>query len=242
MVWDGKFAFGEAFAVYVGAPDENDLHEHAAYQIVLGHDEDVSIVDENGVTHRGSAFIIRPMTPHALQDGGNLTIVYLDPQASQALKLAEHLDAEDLAVLDVSRLPFEFPSDPEDLINAFQGVTSASADTLDPRLAAALSRLREEPGHVSITQAAAHSGISESRLRVLVRQQFGVPLSTWLIWRKLEAAAKALARGETLAEAAYSGGFADQAHFSRAMRRMLGITPNTAAKSLTTSSREGDQR
>ena len=35
MAWGGQFVFGDAFAAYFGPSDDNDLHEHAAYQIVL---------------------------------------------------------------------------------------------------------------------------------------------------------------------------------------------------------------
>jgi AraC-like DNA-binding protein len=35
--------------------------------------------------------------------------------------------------------------------------------------------------------------------------------------------------GASLAEAAYAGGFADQAHYTRAMRKMFGITPKSAS-------------
>jgi AraC-like DNA-binding protein len=57
-------------------------------------------------------------------------------------------------------------------------------------------------------------------------------LSQWLLWRKLEQAALAISTGASLAEAAHAGGFADQPHFSRTMRRMFGLTPGAAAIAL----------
>jgi len=45
----------------------------------------------------------------------------------------------------------------------------------------------------------------------------------------LERASKSLAGGSTLSDAAADGGFSDQAHLARMMRRMIGMTPRTAA-------------
>ncbi|MGP1353530.1 MAG: helix-turn-helix domain-containing protein [Parasphingopyxis sp.] len=232
MPWSGQFAFGEAIAAYVGLPDSNDLHAHAAYQLVIGHGNDICLTDESGTVHRGLAFIIRPSVPHAIDSDGPLTIVYFDPQASQALDLADHLGTDDFVCVDPTVLQLAHSQSPTELVSALEGLARAQCPMLDQRLLKALDRLRAEPGEVTIAQAARLAGLSESRLRTLTREQFGVPLSSWLIWRKLETAAQTLARGEGLAEAAYAGGFSDQAHFSRAMRRMLGITPSAAAKSL----------
>lgn len=91
--------------------------------------------------------------------------------------------------------------------------------------------LAEEPGLYSVGDAAARCDLSESRLRTVAREQLGVPLSTWLIWRKLERAARAMREGDPLSMAAAAGGLADQAHLARAMRRMFGITPRTAQNS-----------
>jgi transcriptional regulator GlxA family with amidase domain len=50
------------------------------------------------------------------------------------------------------------------------------------------------------------------------------PLIGWL-----QRASRSLARGASLAEAALDAGFADQAHLSRSMRRVFGVTPATVA-------------
>ncbi len=233
MAWDGRFIFGDAFAAYCGPADHNDLHEHAVYQIVLRAEAEAIVVDEVGKEHRGACLLIRPLVPHALRSDGPLTLIYLDPQSALALNLADRLDPDDINALDVNELPFDVNAAPEVLLNAIRNMTVSAPPAIDPRLRQALSDLREEPGLISISQSAVRCGISESRLRTLAREQFGVPLSTWLVWRKLECSAKALSAGASLAEAALAGGFSDQAHFSRAMRRMLGITPSVASRSLT---------
>lgn len=103
---------------------------------------------------------------------------------------------------------------------------------LDPRVSAALAWLSENPGAGAIAETARRVGLSESHLRALARSQLGLPLSTWLVWRKLERAAREFAQGAGLAEAAVAAGFADQAHCARTMRRMFGVTPGMARAAL----------
>ena len=233
MAWGGQFVFGDAFAAYFGPSDDNDLHEHAAYQIVLSAEADAIVIDETGDQHTGRGFLIRPMIPHAVQCDSDIALIYLDPQSGIALDLANRLDPDDIAALDLEDMPFRVPPNSDDLFAQLNDLSVSTPSNLDARLEAVLAELRDEPGRWSITEAAARVGLSESRLRVLARKQFGVPLSTWLVWRKLECSAKALAAGASLAEAAFAGGFSDQAHFTRAMRRMFGITPSVASRSLT---------
>lgn len=100
---------------------------------------------------------------------------------------------------------------------------------LDPRLEAALLAAAQNPAPGAVTRAAASIGLSAPRLRALARAQMPVPLSQWLLWRKLELAGREISSGSRLAEAALAGGFADQAHLTRTMVRMFGVTPLSAS-------------
>ncbi|MFD7455419.1 helix-turn-helix domain-containing protein [Kitasatospora sp. NPDC059827] len=95
---------------------------------------------------------------------------------------------------------------------------------VDARLRAAMEALADD--RVALPGLAAQVGLSPQRLRALARRQLGVPLARWRIWLRLARAADALGEGCTLAEAAVAGGFADQAHFTRQMREMTGLTPS----------------
>jgi AraC-like DNA-binding protein len=71
---------------------------------------------------------------------------------------------------------------------------------------------------------AAEVGISPSRLRSIVHEEIGVPLTQLRLWSRLARAILWLPYGPTAAAAA-AAGFADQAHFTRTARRFLGRTP-----------------
>ncbi len=227
-----SLSFGDAYAVYSGRVDDNDPHFHAAYQIVLSATQTAIVSNARGEQWCGDAILVRPMSTHALYCRDPVILIYIDPQATLALDLADKLDMDDICNLPQGVLPFDANSSAEEIAQQLHIASQAGQSHVDPRLSKALKLLGADPGRTLITDIAKRCGISESRLRTLARQQLGVPISTWLIWRKLERAAMELTHGLSLADAASTGGFADQAHFSREMRRMFGITPREAASAV----------
>jgi AraC-like DNA-binding protein len=162
-----------------------------------------------------------------------LWLIYVEPETPLARALCRGIDTR-----TVSQAPPPIAktarraTSPATWMAALEATSANDAARIDPRLAHALTALGDQPGTLAIAEAAARSRLSPSRLRVLARTQLGVPLATWLLWRKLIRAGQAIASGDTLADAATHAGFADQAHMSRAMRRMFGVTPRAAAVAL----------
>ena len=81
-------------------------------------------------------------------------------------------------------------------------------------------------GMLTIANAVAASvGLSASRFLHLFTTSVGVPLHPYVLWLRLQCGARELARGTSVAEAAYAARFSDAAHFTRTFRRMIGATP-----------------
>ena len=228
MNWNGEFVFGEGAAAYRGPSADNTFHAHVAIQLVLAETGLATVVAADGMEFTGAAILIRPLVEHALSSRGEVTLLYAEPQSFLATRLVKLAPAADISVIEAGIVPE--CSAIESLEHWLVGLTGQSLleRTIDSRLEIALAHLSLEPGNSSIREAALRCGLSESRLRVLARAQLGLPLSTWLVWRKLERAARAISDGESLSMAAIAGGFADQAHLARAMRHMFGITPRSA--------------
>jgi AraC-like DNA-binding protein len=86
------------------------------------------------------------------------------------------------------------------------------------------SRLAEAEA-VSLDAVAASVGLSPSRFLHLFTTSVGVPLRPYVLWLRLQCGASELARGSSVADAAFAAGFSDAAHFTRTFRRMMGATP-----------------
>jgi AraC-like DNA-binding protein len=69
---------------------------------------------------------------------------------------------------------------------------------------------------------AARVGISETRLMHLFKDEMGIPIRRYLLWKRLLDAIFLIKRGQALTMAAVEAGFADYAHFSRTFKGMFG--------------------
>lgn len=233
MQWSGVFAFGTSVAVYRGIAGDNTLHSHAAVQLSVASKGTAEITNSTGQRVSGEGLIVGASQPHALTCPEPVTLVFLEPQHPLAMELAPLTQVSSPAALPATWLTtIREAATPQDCITAISKTFASPPLRMDPRLYRALEELMGHSQRDAIAQAAARSHLSASRLRVIARDQLGTSLSQWLTWRKLAVASQALLDGASLAVAATDGGFADQAHFSRAMRKTLGITPKSATSAL----------
>lgn len=104
---------------------------------------------------------------------------------------------------------------------------TAPREPSDPRVLAAIEYIRQRVDQpVSLTEAAKAANLSPERFRHLFVEETGMPLRTYLLWRRLLHVWTLLMNGATLAGAAHAAGFADSAHLSRTARTMFGLPPS----------------
>ncbi|GLW35840.1 helix-turn-helix domain-containing protein [Actinoplanes regularis] len=202
------FSIGDGYAVYRGPATDSGLHRHAAFQIVTALRDEVALADAAGAEHRATTLVVPPMVPHRLLPSPELVTFYIEPHAIFADHLREHYRDGIVAAPELSDL---------------HTVGEGRSRELDPRLVEAMTLLWQR--NLTMPELAAAVGLSPQRLRALARQQVGMPLPRWRVWAELRRAAEALRSGQSPAEAAISAGFADQAHLTRRMREMVGLTP-----------------
>jgi AraC-like DNA-binding protein len=100
--------------------------------------------------------------------------------------------------------------------------------TLHPKVRRTVSVLREELATrrtVTLKHLAGIAGLSPSRFMHVFTRSVGVPLRPYVLWLRLQLACSELMNGATVTQAAHCAGFADAAHLTRTVRRMLGTTP-----------------
>ena len=208
-----RFSIGEGYAVYRGPTTVGTLHRHAAFQIMIGMRDEVGVVDAADVTHRAQALVVPPMQRHCLLATADVLTYFVEPHCAFADRLREHYGDGITVAPDLTGLG-------EDDVRP-AGIRGS--DDLDPRLVDALNTLADSD--IALPDLASDLGLSPQRLRALARQQLGMPLARWRVWTRLRRAAEALQHGRSLADAAIEAGFADQAHLTRQMREMMGLTP-----------------
>ena len=231
MKREPDFVFGRAYGVFFGASGKNEFHQNVAFQVIMSKDHDITVLDENDIEYVGKIVLIKPLVKSKIQCDGKLTHLYLSPRVDMALDLINFVGESTIHILTCAdRLPFNAGSLRHEIIAALDDIDQVPTGRLDPRLLDVLEHLNQNLDNPSILDAAKRCGLSRARVRTLAREQMGMPLSTWVTWRKLVEANKALSDGTNLTDAALAGGFADQAHFSRTMKRMFGVTPSQATR------------
>lgn len=232
MTWQGEFHFDTYWAAYRGRSHDNSLHAHAALQLCLAGDEGARLVDEREQITRGQSLLVKPGVKHQLLPCSQVTLIFLEPQSSLSRLLLEGVQGS-IVPLEPEHASLLGTTTPlAEVLNKLLQKTGTPQTTVDERLLKALEYFRTGVSEPNLMAAAQSVGISASRLRALAKDQLGVPLKKLLAWHQLSLAAKALSQGEALAEAAYIAGYADQAHFSREMRKIIGLTPGEARRPL----------
>lgn len=229
-MWDGSVTFGDSWAGYIGRADQNTAHSHVAIQLCIGLSHEVTL-ELPGQVIRAAGVIVGPNVEHrAVADSHPVAFVYVSPDTPLGRALNALLQDNGIAFASEELLDSFLRADSLSSFVDALGRLLAISPPIDHRLYKALNILRMDRGGPGcVTRAANAVGLSGPRLRFVATRQMGVSLSQWIIWNKLERAFKSLAGGSTLSDAAADGGFADQAHLARMMRRMIGMTPRTAA-------------
>ena len=221
------FVFGKQYGGGICQVYENDFHKNAAYLLILGKTEDITVTDSRGAHHVGRALLVKPMVEHKVVTNSSLACnFFLAPQSAFAKSLDQSACGNEILKLQPEALPFHSGMPNDEIFAILDKVMVESNAKLDPRLAQVLEYLNDAPLDSNIAALATRCNLSASRLRTLAKEQIGVSLSTLFLWRKLVKAMEVLTLGSTLSEAAQAGGFSDQAHFTRTMRKMFGITPS----------------
>ncbi|MEV4254784.1 AraC family transcriptional regulator [Spirillospora sp. NPDC049652] len=223
-----SFIVGHGYAIYEGPSWDSGPHSHAAFQISAAVQGHAAMLDAAGTRHRATALLVPPMAEHRMLTTADLRVLYIEPHYAYADQLRRRCEAGITAAPDLRHLG------EDDLRSA----GTEPSDRLDPRLLKAMQALADGP--VSAAELATRVGVSPQRLRGLARSQLGMPLARWRIWNQLRRTVEEVRAGRSLADAATASGFADQAHLTRWMREMMGLTPATVLPLLRRSLADGD--
>lgn len=182
---------------------------------------------------------------HSLSCEGTSLTLFLEPEASDvrtilatlcaSWKLLSPFHSQSLKEAGLSYLDHFYEQDAVETL--FEEAIAlllpgcSSPLPLDGRLEYVLTRLQEhEDGQLPLQVLADEVSLSSFRLAHLFREQVGLPIRRYLLWIKLMRACNRFFQGQSWIDAAYSAGFADQAHLSRTTKKLLGRTPSSLSR------------
>jgi AraC family transcriptional regulator len=231
-VWNDRF-------LYVGPSKATTLHRNHAAVWLNASAGQMHVTLADGTLLANTVVYLPSGTEYATaESAAPIAALFWEPESAGFLRIAEkfidrprafacpHSDAQSWALLGKRETTL---TEAENLMSKIFGLDIASpfaATTMDSRISAALSFLRDSPQHYgSIETLADKVHLSPSRLAHLFKNEVGVPVRRYVLWMKMRRALDLAIAGDSLTTAALSAGFADSAHLSRTVRSMMGIAP-----------------
>jgi AraC-like DNA-binding protein len=204
---------------------------HAQWGVALiwGVERDVCVEHAGGVA-RGRLVVVPAGATHVTRSAGPLLSIVLDADDHRAAAWSAGTQpwASDAAGERAGMLRlFEGGRHQMDSALTLAGaVLPTGPRTLgDSRIAAAVQMLAADDGAASpLVRLSKALRMSPAYLSTLFHKTMGISLRRWLLWRRVRRSLLAMEPGR-LAACAMTAGFADQAHLTRSMRRLVGYTP-----------------
>ena len=241
----GRILLWRGGSLWIGlAGEPAGFHSHHAVQITLPFARGrVRFQRPTEGWTSYTAALVAAHQPHAFEARGQLLAqIFVEPESREGRQLHLRYRDEGIAALPAETLEQEIvalgrayekhASDSELMalaraaIATLAGATTAPKKLPDARIALAVELIRKRLSDaIPLNAMAAEVHLSPDRFRHLFMEETGVGFRAYLLWLRLECSLAAYVAGRTLTEAAYVGGFADSAHFSRTFRRMFGIAP-----------------
>ena len=232
-----------ARVLYIGPAFGLTPHRNATGVLAVALDGPIDVADNPRARtpswRRTRSVLILPNSLHHLRiDGGRMAFLYVDPFGRDLAALRERMrEAGSRAAFDLcdERPVLELFADIAERRLTPEGARRAARDLLgvgpgtapDARIVEAIRLMRDEPcASHALVELSKGAGLSTSRFLHLFKDVTGVPLRRYRIWNRIGAAARAIAQGQSLTEAAHGAGFSSSAHFSSAFRDMFGMMPS----------------
>jgi AraC-like DNA-binding protein len=216
-------------AIYAGPSLNLAPHSGSVWCFAVGIDGPLTVTTPDGTTREGRSMLIPPRLTHQLICfGRGLVSCYLEPTSVRAetcrTKMRDWIGAIGVDHAAEDRLTFT-PSDDQSACRWHDLAAPATQSVVDPRIAAAARRIREDPATtVSSRELAAAAGLSESRFLHLFRDELGTSLRRYRIWVRLVHAGTAIAAGANMTEAAMKSGFASPSHLADRFKTTFGLS------------------
>lgn len=226
---------------YSGSSFSTSRHSHFYTQLCLGNNAPFRLRGRDGGWRSYTAAFIPSGVSHQTEQSEHpFTILLLDPLTTGSeifggLKIKRDEPAIDVShlfsnadiqeILELlNRTDETVRNDILKILERHKAVTPAQVT--DKRILNSIGRIQDSKANMPLAELANDAGISPSRFRHLFREETGIAFSAYRLWMKTRNAILFLSQRPDLALAAYEGGFADQAHFSRIFRRSFGMSPS----------------
>lgn len=219
-----KLRFGEHTILYIGSINNETFIRHQAYCVVFNPYMQVEFKTTK-YSVRSNLVVVPSLESHRLFSDENTRFLFIDPfctfsktNDTQSLQFEnEHLNKiKQYLITDINNID----------ITSLDRLVSGST-IIDYRIKNASDFIKNNLHKtISTKEIVDVCFLSESRLQHSFKEQIGMSIRKYILWQRVVAATKSIVEGNQLTQAAYVGGFADGAHFTRTFKKMFGVPPS----------------
>ncbi len=221
---------------------QSSLHAHQALQMTVALDSpfDLELEEEGrlGKTPQAQFICIAPQQMHKIAaKASTLSYLYVDtnPAAYATWRAAGGMPVPpDASILNALHEVMQSRGVDRDAVEALAHLWCEhslpgllAVRPADPRIARAMDLIDSD-----LLQALNYTGLarqvhlSPSRFANLFREQTGLPVRNYVLWRRLVHVFERLEHGDSITSAAHNAGFSDCAHLSRSFHKICGAKPS----------------
>jgi AraC family transcriptional regulator len=234
--------FYNDIALCFSASHLSNLHAHQALQMTVGLDGEFGIelvgdAMDSSKCNVGFA-CIAPQQTHKIHGlGKSLAYLFVDTNPTAFTRWKSNggeVVAPDETLLDELRAINAQPDTPRDAIrdlayrwreHSLPGIVAICPS--DPRVRRAIEIIDADLlSALNYAELANKVHLSPSRFANIFREQTGLPVRNYILWRRLVHVLKRLEYGDSITTAAHTAGFSDCAHLSRSFHRICGSVPS----------------
>lgn len=224
---------------YAGLLGRPRVRRLGGMSIYIAQKEPIRVCFAEGNWEVGDLVVVPPYLPHRIAcDARSITDILIEPETVDQASLPPFLRNQQGVVhapeivTRVRRVLEQLQVSDNVLVSddaafdelLFGGLLTRAA--LDPRIARMLADIAKDPaGMTSAEDYAAHAQLSFSRFVHLFRDEVGVPLRTFRMWKRARSMLHYVTQNANLADIAQHTGYPDSSHFSHSIRRIFGLSP-----------------
>lgn len=221
----------EGIVCFSGQGYRTDTHAHFALELAFATTGYIDISGSAQDYNKIKAAIISPNALHSFDClDGACFIFFIDPTSKMGEYLFEHynLSGKDIVALDESEILRFKNGEDFSLPDCVNCKNREITDRIYNCTNLIEKNISEET--LNIRTLSKELFVSESRLAHLFKEEMGISIQQYILWKKLETAFKRYVNGHSLTDCAHFSGFSDSSHLNKTFRKMFGIHPSFANK------------
>ncbi|CAD5257849.1 MULTISPECIES: AraC family transcriptional regulator [unclassified Imperialibacter] len=241
-----KIGFSDIGGIFIGKNIQSDFHKHYAVTVIISFGETFSIKLAGHNEDVYSAALVQKNVSYSLKSGNTdyLAFIHIVPYTSEGLKLSDSQCA--VRVLDIADFDsvvgqikdwfYQEGNDPQkikELLHAVSSIPLSNCDhiDIDSRVMESFQLIMQsEAEKLSVNDVAPQVCLSVSHFNRLFKKETGLTFRKFVLHSKLIKSIFAMYEQNSLTQAAFIGGFADQPHLTRTFKDNFGIKPSTSLK------------